>query len=85
MAHNTIPYVTLYTKEDCSLCEKAKDVLKAASQDVVFHYAEVDITKNPELFGRFKEEIPVLYINDRKAFKYTIDSEKLLEKLQICR
>ena len=85
MSSNTVPFVTLYTKAECSLCEKAKEILKTASREIPFHYEEIDITKNPVYFEQFKDQIPVIFINKRKAFKYRVEPKNLLEKLHKCR
>lgn len=80
-----IPLVRLYTKDECSLCVKAKSVLLSVSERFPFKLEEIDITINPEIYEKFKEQIPVVYIDKRKAFKYFIDEEKLVEKLKRCK
>ncbi len=85
MSSNIIPFVTLYTKAECSLCETAKEILESASREIPFHFTEIDITKSPALFEQLKEQIPVIFINERKAFKYRVEREMLLEKLHKCK
>jgi len=43
---------------------------------------EVDILEDPEAHERFKEEIPVVFINGKKAFKYRLDEKQFLKKLE---
>ena len=74
--------VDLYSKsEGCSLCEKVHRTLQLAQQDIRFTLVVHDITRDPMLFERFKERIPVIFINGEKAFQYRVESEALLKKL----
>ena len=47
-----------------------------------FDLAEVSIDTDPELQGLYGEEIPVITINGRKAFKYFVEAEEFLKKLR---
>ncbi|RMD88163.1 MAG: glutaredoxin family protein, partial [Calditrichaeota bacterium] len=71
--------VKIFTKEDCSLCEKAKQAILnfLRKENVNFEIEEIDICQDSTLYKKFKEQIPVIYINDRKAFKYFVNEEKL--------
>lgn len=74
--------VTLYTKDDCSLCEKAKAVVFAVRERIPFEYVEVDITSEDSTYEEFREQIPVIFVNGRKAFKYHVSSEELAKRLR---
>ena len=69
--------VILYTRAGCHLCDKAKKVL----QDAGVSFEPVDIDQNPELQARYNEEVPVVFIDGRKAFKYRIDRRELARRL----
>ena len=75
------PRVTLYTRVGCCLCVDAKAVIEAARRRAAFEYAEVDIDSDPELVRLYNDEIPVITINGRKAFKYRIEMNEFLKKL----
>jgi len=75
------PQVTLYTRVGCCLCVDAKAVLMAARQRTDFEYTELDIDSDAELVRLYNDEIPVITINGRKAFKYRIDMNEFLRKL----
>jgi glutaredoxin len=75
------PRVTLYTRQQCCLCDDAKAVLLAARSRVVFEYEEVDIDLDPELVRRYNDEVPVIAINGVKAFKYKVNMNEFLKKL----
>ena len=75
------PQVTLYTRAGCCLCDDAKQAIAAARQSADFDYAEIDIDSDPDLVRLYGQEVPVITINRRKAFKYRVDINELLRKL----
>jgi glutaredoxin len=75
------PLVTLYTRAGCHLCDDAKQVIAAARSHTEFDYEELDIDADPELRRLYNEEVPVIAIDRRKAFKYRLDMSELLRKL----
>ena len=75
------PQVTLYTRAGCCLCDEAKVVLADARRRADFGYEEVDIDGDPELRRRYNDEVPVVAINQVKAFKYKVNQEEFLKKL----
>jgi glutaredoxin len=75
------PMVTLYTRTGCCLCDDAKQVLAAARREADFDYEEIDIDRDPELRTRYNDEVPVISIDGRKAFKYRVDRAEFLKKL----
>ena len=44
------------------------------------HVAEIDA--DAELQARYNEEVPVVFIHGRKAFKFAIDEKKFLKSLR---
>jgi glutaredoxin len=75
------PLVTLYTRAGCHLCDDAKNVLAAAQRRAAFDYEERDIDADPELRRLYNEEVPVIAIDGRKAFKYRLDMDEFLKRL----
>ena len=73
--------VTLYTRAGCHLCEEAKQVLAAARRQMEFAYEERDIDADDELRRLYNEEVPVVAIDGRKAFKYRVDMNEFLKRL----
>ena len=43
------PVVTLYTKAECTLCDKVKEVLKTVAADAPHSFVQVDITDALEI------------------------------------
>jgi glutaredoxin len=75
------PQVTLYTRKGCCLCDDAKRVLESVRGRAVFELHEVDIDTDPGLRSRYNDEVPVIAIDGRKAFKYRVSERELLKKL----
>ena len=74
--------IKLYSKPDCHLCEEIKRTLHSVSAQFEFNVEEVNILESESLYEKFKWEIPVIYINGRKAFKYQMSKEALIKRLK---
>ena len=73
--------VLLYTRAGCHLCDEAKQLLRELQKKAPFRFQEVDIDQDPELRQRYNEQVPVVFIHGRKAFKYRIDPAQFLKRL----
>ena len=73
--------VTLYGRPECHLCHEMRAVVDAIRADVPFDLDEVDIDGDPALVAAYGEEIPVLLVNGRKAFKYRVTPAALRARL----
>ena len=74
--------VTLYTREDCSLCEEMKGVVREVAAEIPLEVEEVDVDRDPDLREKLGSEVPVLFINGRKTFKYRVAARELKGKLR---
>ncbi len=74
--------VTLYTRRGCHLCDEAKVAIEAARRRRTFDYEELDIDADAGLLHLYNEEVPVIAIDGRKAFKYRLTADELLKKLE---
>lgn len=72
----------VYSRKQCHLCEVVKEKLARLESSASFQWREVDIDGDPELLRLYNEEVPVVFINGRKAFKYTLDEREFLKKLE---
>ena len=73
--------VILYSRHGCHLCEVVKASLERLSQRASFSWREVDIDADENLKLQFNTEVPVVFIDGRKAFKYRMDEGEFLKKL----
>ncbi|PYX54204.1 MAG: hypothetical protein DMG73_19475 [Acidobacteria bacterium] len=46
-----------------------------------FTWREIDVDSNEDLRRQFTDEVPVVFINGRKAFKYRMNEQDFLRKL----
>jgi glutaredoxin len=74
--------IRIFSKKDCHLCDTAKEVLRRLSVRYSIAVEEIDIEQDPEAFEIYHEEIPVIFLEDRKLFKYRVDEPKLEKALQ---
>ena len=74
--------VELYSKDDCRLCEIAKEVLWKVRGRYPFDLKEVKIQEGDQHFENMKERIPVVYVNGELAFQYRVSENELIEKLK---
>nr|WP_026021764.1 glutaredoxin family protein [Bacillus timonensis] len=55
--------VTMYSKDNCSLCVKAKKALEELSEEYPLDLHEIDIYKDDELLEKYQIMIPVIEID----------------------
>lgn len=73
--------IVVYSKPDCCLCDQVKATLERLARRHSFTWREVNILEDPAAFGRFKDEIPVVFMDGKKAFKYHLDERDFLRRL----
>jgi glutaredoxin len=79
---NKLPIVEIYSKANCHLCDEAKEIIKKVKKDTAFTLIEIDITKDSQIFEKYKYDIPVININGIIAFKYKVDEKEFRLKLK---
>jgi len=58
------------------------DVIMSMKREIPFVYREIDISKDKELTTLYGEEIPVIFVCGRKAFRYRVDENRLRKSLE---
>lgn len=74
--------ITIYSKPDCHLCDRAKEVIEHCRAKVEFAIEVVDISQNPELLQRYRDDIPVILLDGNEIARHFVRERKLLELLQ---
>lgn len=69
--------VQLYTKRGCSLCIVAKEIILRVRRKIPFEFQEVDIESKGDLYEKFKEEVPVVFVNGEPVFTHRVSERKL--------
>ena len=73
--------VVVYSRKGCHLCEIVKETLAKLERRGGFQWREVDVDTDDELRRQFTDEVPVVFIDGRKAFKYRMDEREFLRRL----
>lgn len=76
------PSLTLITRHDCHLCEEMAAVIEAVRRQVPFGLEVLDVDADPQRRALYSDQVPVLLINGRKAFKYRVTVEALTRRLR---
>ena len=74
--------VVVYSKTDCHLCDEVKAQLRKLEKSHAFKWREVNILEDQDAFQKFSEQVPVVFVNGKKAFKYHLDEEEFLKCLR---
>jgi len=69
--------ITLYTRKDCHLCERAKADLETLQAKYPHRLVEIDIDSDPALQKKYLLEIPVVEVGPY-ALKAPFDKQKLM-------
>lgn len=83
MEMTEIRTVTVYTRNDCHLCEDAITVIRTVAESVAppVEIELIDIDEQESLQAEYGDRVPYVLIDDQPAFKYRVDEQELQEKL----
>ena len=73
--------VVVYSRQGCHLCDVVKETLVQVQSRGEFEWRDVDIDLDPEMRQKYNDQVPVVFINGRKTFKYHMDGEEFLRAL----
>lgn len=73
--------VIVYSRRGCHLCEIVKESLVKLEKRGGFRWREIDVDSDAEIRRLYTDEVPVVFVNGRKAFKYRMDEKEFLRKL----
>ena len=73
-------HVTLYSRDDCHLCDETLDALQNLQSEVPHELSIVDIESDPELIEKYGLEIPVVEVGPFRL-KAPISRQELLATL----
>ncbi len=74
--------IEILTKNDCPLCDDAKEIVERVLLDFPVTLTVTDIESDPALFETYKEKIPVIRINGKESFVYKTHEITLRKKLE---
>lgn len=74
--------LTLYSKSGCHLCEELRALVIELQPEYGFALEEIDITRDPALFARYRYEIPVLMKDGQEIARGRITDRELIDQLR---
>lgn len=73
--------VVVYSRHGCHLCDVVKETLAQLQGQAEFAWREIDIDADPGLRAEYNDQVPVVFVDGRKAFKYHMAARDFLELL----
>lgn len=75
--------VRIYSRRECHLCDVAKDTIERLASEFRLPLAieVIDIDTDPVLHDLYTNEVPVIFVDGRKAFKYRVDERAFLARV----
>lgn len=73
--------IELLTRAGCHLCDEMKEALLRASTGLDVRLTETDVDRDEGLAAQYSNDVPVLFVNGRKAFKHRTTVDALRERL----
>ena len=73
------PVLTLFTKENCQLCDEALEQLGPYLRNVKLELIDIEEDGREADYDKFRYEIPVFFFNKKFLCKNRIDLEKFHE------
>ena len=74
--------LTLVTRRDCHLCDEMAAVIASVARELAVEVEVRDVDADPDLQARYTDEVPVLLVEGRKAFKYRVTASDLRRRLR---
>lgn len=68
--------------DDCVMCKEARDIIDRVGTEVPFELKEIDIDSSDDLNRRFSADIPTIFINGKKVFKFKVDEAEFRKKVR---
>ena len=74
--------IDIYSRPGCHLCDEAKVVIERVRRRYQFDLRVINVEDDPALESAYGMEIPVVFINGNKAFKYRVNEAELEKRLK---
>ena len=75
-------HLELYSRPGCHLCEELRALCDRLGGEFPLRLTEVNVDADPALAARYGAEVPVLFIDGRKAVKFRATEAALRRMLQ---
>lgn len=80
-AHALAAPVVVYSREGCHLCETAEALVDRVTREHGVAWLRVDVDSDPDLLGRFSDQVPVTFVAGRQHDFWRVDADRLARAL----
>jgi glutaredoxin len=77
-----VTLVTIYSRENCHLCDVAVESLESVKSELNFEIEKIYIDGDTELVNRYGEEVPVIHIDGKHHDMFRVDLERFRSSLE---
>ncbi len=74
--------ILLLGRIGCHLCEEARGVVERVAAELGVGWEERSIDGDPDLLGRYADEIPVIFVDGQVHGFWRVDEERLRASLR---
>jgi glutaredoxin len=74
--------VEIYLGGGCHLCEAALEVVERVRRRIPFRLLVKQVEERSEWESAYRSELPVVFIDGTKAFKFKVDEKELVRRLR---
>ena len=74
--------VTIYSRENCHLCDVALEALKSVEAELDFKIEKIYIDQDPDLVRKYGEEVPVIHIDGKHHDMFRVDLDRFRSSLE---
>ncbi|MGH2542301.1 MAG: glutaredoxin family protein [Ardenticatenaceae bacterium] len=76
-----VPHARLFTRQDCSLCDRALTILARLAGEDLLTFDCIDIIENAKLTQRYALRIPVVELSTGARFEGRVSEYRLRQEL----
>jgi glutaredoxin len=77
-----VTVVTIYSRENCHLCDVALEALKSVEAELSFKIEKIYIDQDPDLVRKYGEEVPVIHIDGKHHDMFRVDLDRFRSSLE---
>ncbi len=64
------------------MCEEALRTILKAQEEISFHLQEIDINNEPALYEKYKNDVPVIFLEDREIARHSVKKDEIVRWLR---
>ena len=73
--------LTLITRDQCHLCDVAKEAMARVAEKTGLAWQEIDVDSDPQLQEEYWDRVPVILLDGKEHGYWRVEEERLLRDL----